>query len=84
MNLYLNSLNMDVATKCQLRKYLNLVKRRAKGEWAATYSHTDPLGELCTPAAWIRNFIVSHPAYKHDSVVSEEINYDLIKAVDEM
>lgn len=26
----------------------------------------------------------SHPAYKHDSVVSAEINYDLIVAVDEM
>ena len=26
----------------------------------------------------------SHPAYKFDSVVSQEINYDLMKAVDEM
>lgn len=32
VNLYLNSLNMDVSTKCQLRKYLDLVKRRAKGK----------------------------------------------------
>lgn len=37
-----------------------------------------------TPAAWIRQFIVQHPAYKQDSVVSEEINYDLVKAIDEM
>jgi len=37
-----------------------------------------------TPAAWIREFIMTHPGYKHDSMVSEEINYDLVKAVDEM
>lgn len=27
---------------------------------------------------------MSHPDYKKDSVVSQEINYDLLKAVDEM
>lgn len=43
-----------------------------------------PIGKLVTPASWIRNFIVSHSAYKHDSVVSDEINYDLAKAIDEM
>jgi len=32
----------------------------------------------------MRNFVRSHPAYKFDSVVSEEINYDLLKEVDEM
>lgn len=32
----------------------------------------------------MRNFVRSHPAYKHDSVVSAEINYDLIVAIDEM
>lgn len=37
-----------------------------------------------TPATWIRHFIVTHPEYKHDSVVSEAINYDLLKAIDEM
>ena len=42
------------------------------------------LGSLITPATWIRNFVRSHPAYKHDSVVSQEINYDLFVAMDEM
>jgi len=42
------------------------------------------VGKLCTPAAWIRNFIVKHPAYKNDSVVSDEINHDLMKALDGM
>lgn len=42
------------------------------------------LGSLLTPATWIRNFVRAHPDYKHDSVVSAEINYDLMVAVDEM
>lgn len=71
VNAYLNSLNIDIDTKCELRRYLDLVKRRAQGT-------------LCTPAVWIRHFITTHPAYKHDSVVSDEINYDLMKAVDEI
>ena len=41
-------------------------------------------GSLRTAASWIRNFVRSHPAYKFDSVVSQEINYDLMVAVDEM
>ena len=31
VNAYLNSLNVDVATKCELRRYLDLIKYRAKG-----------------------------------------------------
>lgn len=30
----------------------------------------------------MRKFVRSHPAYKFDSVVSEEINYDMIRAMD--
>ena len=30
----------------------------------------------------MRRFVRAHPAYKFDSVVSEEINYDLIRALD--
>ena len=41
-------------------------------------------GSLQTPATWIRNFVRSHPAYKFDSVVSQEINYDLMVAIDDM
>jgi glutamate--cysteine ligase catalytic subunit len=41
-------------------------------------------GSLETTATWIRNFVRSHPLYKFDSVVSQEINYDLLVAVDEM
>jgi len=31
VNAYLNSLNVDLATKCELRRYLDLIKYRAKG-----------------------------------------------------
>jgi hypothetical protein len=41
-------------------------------------------GSLITTATWMRNFVRSHPSYKFDSVVSEEINYDMIKAIDEI
>ena len=32
----------------------------------------------------VREFVLSHPAYKFDSVVSPEVNYDLVIAIDEM
>ncbi|CAE6535453.1 unnamed protein product [Rhizoctonia solani] len=71
VNAYIESQDTDPTRKLKLRKYLELIQRRADGS-------------LQTPATWIRNFIRSHPAYKHDSVVSREINYDLVKAIDEI
>lgn len=68
---YLDSLEIDKDTRASLDKSLQLVRRRANGS-------------LVTTATWMRNFVTSHPAYKHDSVVSQEINYDLCKAVDEL
>ena len=35
-------------------------------------------------AGWMRNFVRSHPSYKFDSVVGQEINYDLMVAVDKV
>ena len=32
-----------------------------------------------TAAHWIRHFVRTHPSYKFDSVVSQEICYDLLK-----
>jgi glutamate--cysteine ligase catalytic subunit len=92
VNAYLNSLNVEFDKKRKLRKYLDLVKRRSDGMRITLFffvdaSLTDPhshLGSLVTTAGWIRNFVRSHPAYKFDSVVSQEINYDLICAIDDM
>ncbi len=36
------------------------------------------LGILLTDASWIRQFVISHRDYKQDSVVSDEIQYDLL------
>ena len=66
---YLNSVNVDVETRCELARYLDLIRKRASGQ-------------LWTGAKWIRHFVRSHPDYRSDSVVSESINYDLIKAVE--
>lgn len=68
---YLDSLNVDVETSCQLALYLDLVSARANGS-------------LMTTAAWMRQYIRSHPDYKFDSVVSAKINYDMIKKLDEI
>lgn len=62
---YLDALTIDPMTRARLHLYLDFIADRASGD-------------LCTNAAFIRNFIRKHPAYKHDSVVSHEINYDLM------
>jgi len=68
---YVDTLDVDDRQRSRLFEYLDFVRKRSTGEFQ-------------TPATWIRNFVRSHPAYKFDSVVSEEINYDLLKEVDEM
>ncbi|KAG6128545.1 Zn finger-containing GTPase- Activating Protein for ARF [Claviceps purpurea] len=65
---YLDSVNVDVDTRCQIATYLSLISKRASGE-------------LDTAARWIRNFVDVHPSYKHDSVVGDDITHDLIGAV---
>jgi len=66
---YLNSVNIDIETRCELATYLGLIRKRARGE-------------LWTGARWIREFVRKHPLYAKDSVVSDEIQYDLVKAVE--
>jgi len=63
---YLDHINCDTLTRPRLLQYLDFIEKRATGE-------------LVTPATWMRNFVRSHPAYKGDSVVSDEIAYDLMK-----
>lgn len=66
---YLDSVNVDVETRCELARYLALIRRRADGS-------------LQTAAHWIRNYVRAHPEYKQDSVVSQHIAYDLVKAAE--
>ena len=37
-----------------------------------------------TGANWIREFVMSHPSYKHDSVVCEQICYDLMVSINDL
>jgi glutamate--cysteine ligase catalytic subunit len=66
MNTYLDAVDMDIETRVLIQRYMTLVSERASGK-------------LQTTAAWIRNFVRSHPTYQHDSVVTQEIAYDLVK-----
>lgn len=68
---YLNSVNIDVETRCDLARYIDLIRKRASGR-------------LWTGAKWIRHFVRSHPDYHFDSEVSEKICFDLIKAVEKI
>ena len=68
---YLNAVNIDVETRCQLGDYLDLIKKRASGE-------------LMTGARWIRKFVRGHEEYKGDSKISERVNYDLVKVVEKL
>lgn len=66
IQMYVDSLEVDVDTRCTIQQYLSLISKRASGE-------------LMTTARWIREFVTTHPEYKNDSVVSDRINYDLLK-----
>ena len=68
---YLNSVNVDVETRCELARYLDLIRKRASGQ-------------LWTGAKWIRHFVRSHAEYEFDSVVSADVNHDLLRAVEEI
>lgn len=68
---YLNSMNVDVETRCELARYLGLIRKRASGK-------------LWTGAKWIRHFVRNHAEYRKDSVVGERICYDLLKAVEQI
>lgn len=65
---YLDSVNIDVQTRCDLDAYLKLIRERADGT-------------LWTAAKWIRKFVREHEDYKGDSVVDDKINHDLVGAV---
>ncbi|KAF8650391.1 hypothetical protein AX16_005199 [Volvariella volvacea WC 439] len=68
---YLETIEMEDRERHDIEQYLDLIRNRANGT-------------LQTPASWIRNFVRSHPAYEFDSRVSQQVNYDLLKAVDEI
>lgn len=68
VNSYLASMDVDADTHCTIQAYMKLIQKRASGE-------------LLTTAAWLRKEVTSHPEYKHDSVITQRINYDLLKKI---
>ncbi|TFK54486.1 glutamate-cysteine ligase catalytic subunit [Heliocybe sulcata] len=68
---YLETLDIDEQSRNKIEDYLNLIRGRSNSS-------------LQTAATWIRNFVRNHPDYKYDSVVSQEINYDLMRTADEI
>lgn len=71
VNVYLDTVGVVGEERAAIDRYMALISRRASGE-------------LQTGAAWQRTFVQKHPAYKHDSIVTQEIAYDLCVAADKL
>lgn len=65
---YLHEMEVEAAIVSVLENYINFVENRASG--------LSP-----TPARLIRDFVTKHPEYAHNSLVSDEIIYDLMKTI---
>ena len=51
--------------------YLDFLTKRARGQ-------------IPTGAKFIRDFVLNHPLYKHDSIVTNDIAYDLVSMIDSL
>ena len=68
-------------TRCTIQQYLSLISKRAAGMQSnlpVGFVNCFLLGTLLTDASWIRQFVTTHPSYKQDSVVTDEIQHDLL------
>lgn len=64
---YLEYIQCDKFTFRRVNEYLNFISRRANGD-------------LLTPAQWMRKFVRNHPSYRFDSIITDDIAYDLMMA----
>ncbi|KAF5270470.1 hypothetical protein FQA39_LY08348 [Lamprigera yunnana] len=71
INSYLSGMDVDADTHCSIQQYLKFIQQRASGA-------------ILTTASWIRAYVTTHPDYKHDSKVSELINYDLLNTINQV
>ncbi|XP_014489280.1 PREDICTED: glutamate--cysteine ligase catalytic subunit [Dinoponera quadriceps] len=71
VNSYLANMDVDADTHCTIQRYIKLIQKRASGE-------------VLTTAAWLRKEVISHPEYKHDAVITQRINYDLLKKIQDI
>lgn len=68
---YLDHMNCDKTAFGKLDGYLRFISARAAAQ-------------VKTDAGWMRDFVLTHPEYAKDSVVSPPIAHDLVKACDEV
>nr|CAB3248530.1 glutamate--cysteine ligase catalytic subunit-like [Phallusia mammillata] len=68
---YLDSVEIEVNARCTITEYLNLISKRATGEYM-------------TAAQWMRHFVMSHPDYHQDSKVNDSVAYDLLVRCDQI
>lgn len=62
---FLTATDVNAATLEQLTRYLTIISEKASGR-------------LWTAARWMRQLVQTHESYLHDSVVSDEICYDIL------
>uniref|UniRef100_H2YLE2 Glutamate--cysteine ligase n=1 Tax=Ciona savignyi TaxID=51511 RepID=H2YLE2_CIOSA len=74
IHIYLNSVKIETKARSVINTYLNLISKRATGK----------LWEYLTAAEWKRQFVLHHEEYKHDSVVTDSIAYDLLMRCDQI
>jgi len=68
---YLDAIGCDQETMVAIERYLDLIRKRARGE-------------LLTVAQWMREFVYSHELYTKDSVISEALCRALTDEVQEI
>ncbi|XP_078495937.1 glutamate--cysteine ligase catalytic subunit-like [Ciona intestinalis] len=66
---YLDETGIEKEARNGIERYFELISKRASGE-------------CLTSAQWKRHFVRTHPDYKQDSVVSQLIEYDLLRTCD--
>lgn len=69
-------------------RYIQFISQRAKGFHFFFRNNSFHciffVGKYLTNAMWMRHFVANHPAYQEDSIVNEQIQYDLLWSIKEM
>lgn len=68
-------------------RYIQFISQRAQGfhSFFNKYVLLNPFsffqGKDLTNAMWMRQFVANHPSYNKDSIVNEQIQYDLLWSI---
>ena len=68
---YMQQHEWSAAQQAQINTYLEFLRKRARGL-------------IPTDAKFIRDFVLNHPSYQKDSIVSSEIAFDLVTIIDKL